>query len=65
MKRRLVIGLLAFGTIAGFGSGFFHMGARAHARRAMFERHVADVCTEAALRAARPGARAQTFEFEP
>lgn len=50
MKRPLLIALLAFGTLAGFGSGFFHMGARAHARRAAFERHVADVCAESALR---------------
>ena len=50
MKRRLLIGLLAVGTLAGFGSGFFHMGARAHARRAAFEAHVADLCVESAIR---------------
>ncbi len=51
MRHRLLIALLAFGTVAGFGSGFFHLGARAAERRASFERHVADVCAEAALRA--------------
>ncbi len=57
MKRRLLMGVLAFGAFAGFASGFFHMGARAHARRAAFERHVADVCAEAALRANTRAAR--------
>lgn len=55
MKRRLLIALLAFGTVFGFGSGFASMACRAHhgrdARRAAFERHVADVCVDAALRA--------------
>lgn len=50
MKRRIAIGLLSFGALAGFGAGFFSLGARAHARHAAFERHVADVCTDAALR---------------
>jgi hypothetical protein len=58
MRRKLLIGLLAFGTVAGFGSGFFsmaHGGCRNHhaQRRAAFERHVADVCVEAAQRADR------------
>lgn len=53
--RKLLIGLLAFGTVAGYASGFasFAHCARHHheARRAAFEAHVADVCTQAALRA--------------
>lgn len=61
MKRRLLIGLLAFGTFAGFGSGFASMGWHHHrfhqARRVAFENHVADVCVEAARRADREDAR--------
>lgn len=53
-KRKLLIGVLAFGTIAGYASGFAHMGhcaSRGHeARRAAFENHVADVCTRSAER---------------
>ncbi|HJL15613.1 MAG TPA: hypothetical protein RMH99_08160 [Sandaracinaceae bacterium LLY-WYZ-13_1] len=54
MKRTLLIALFAFGTVAGFGSGFASLACwhhRADARRAAFERHVADVCVEAADRA--------------
>ena len=53
MRRRpsFLIALLAFGTIAGFGSGFFSMGMHAQSRHDAFERHVADVCAEAAVRA--------------
>lgn len=55
MKRKLLIGLFTFGTIFGFGSGIASMacwhGRHAEARRVAFERHVADVCVEAAQRA--------------
>lgn len=54
MKRKLLIALFAFGTVAGFGSGIASMACwhdRHHERRAAFERHVADVCVEAAYRA--------------
>lgn len=54
MKRKLLIALFAFGTVAGFGSGFASLAChheRAHARRAAFERHVADICVQAANRA--------------
>jgi hypothetical protein len=57
MRRRLLIGLLGLGTVVGFGSGLaslFCAGGygRHHAwhRRAAFEQHVADLCTQAALR---------------
>jgi len=52
MKRRALIFALGLGTFLGFGSGFAAMGAHAaqvqQARRAAFERHVADVCVDAA-----------------
>jgi hypothetical protein len=54
MRRKLLIALLALGTVGGFGSGIASLsrGCRSHhERRAAFERHVADVCTEAAFRA--------------
>ena len=48
MKRRLLIAVLALGTIGGYGSAF--VGARCHARarQAAMERHVARVCADAA-----------------
>jgi hypothetical protein len=51
MRRPFLVALLAFGTVMGFGSGFAHMRHRGYERRAEFERHVADVCVEAAREA--------------
>jgi hypothetical protein len=52
--RKLLIGVLAFGTVAGYASGFAsfgHCATRHHeARRAAFEARVADVCTRSAER---------------
>ena len=48
MKRRLLIALLALGTVGGYGAGFAGLGCRAHARRAAMERHVARICADAA-----------------
>jgi hypothetical protein len=54
--RRLAVVLLAFGALFGFASAAHHGW---HSRRDAFERHVADICTEAALRTApRAGALA-------
>lgn len=61
MRRRLLIALLGFGAFAGFASGLaslhchrFHGGyGYGPFHHADFERHVADVCTDAALRAQR------------
>jgi hypothetical protein len=56
MRRRILIVVLALGTVLGF-VGFIarlHHGPGAGgwpARRAAFERHVADICADAALRA--------------
>ena len=53
-KRKLLIGLLAFGTVAGYASGIASLSWHARGchdhRRARFEAHVADVCTRAAER---------------
>lgn len=54
MKRKALIALLALGALGGFAAGFGHLRCGGHhgwARRAQFERHVADLCTDAALRA--------------
>jgi len=48
--RKLLIGALVLGTIGGFASGFCSMRHHHMSRRAAFERHVADVCLEAAER---------------
>jgi hypothetical protein len=45
---RLPIVLLTFGAIVGFASAAHH---GFQSRHEAFERHVADVCTDAALRA--------------
>ncbi|MEM9075150.1 MAG: hypothetical protein AAGE52_42020 [Myxococcota bacterium] len=50
MKRKLLIGLFTFGTLAGFGSGIASVKHHHH-RRAHFERHVAQLCVDAARRA--------------
>jgi hypothetical protein len=46
---RFPIVALALGAILGFASAAHHM----HERHDAFERHIADVCTDAALRANR------------
>lgn len=47
MRRSILIALLSFGTVAGFVSGFAHHRHRAKA----FERHIAEVCVQAARHA--------------
>ena len=49
MRRRLLIALLAFGTVGGFAAGFCGLH-----RREAFERHVARVCVEAARSVQQP-----------
>ena len=48
MRRRILIALLALGTVGGYGMGFATMRCRAHSRREAFEQHVAKVCVDAA-----------------
>jgi len=48
MKRKLIMGLLALGTVGGFASGFASMRCHARNRHDAFERKVADVCVRAA-----------------
>jgi hypothetical protein len=44
----MVMVLLAIGTVGGYAAGFAHMHACHRARSAAFERHVAEVCIDAA-----------------
>lgn len=52
MRRFFLVPLFALGAVIGFGSEFHHHGAcRWQDRQAEYERHVADVCVNAALNA--------------
>ena len=51
MNRKLVIALLALGTIGGYASGFASLRCRTHSKRAAFEHHVASLCVDAARKA--------------
>ena len=48
MRRKILIAVLALGTVGGYVSGFAHMRCSGRARRAAFEAHVAKVCVDAA-----------------
>jgi hypothetical protein len=53
--RKLLIAVLALGTVGGYAWGFRSMGCHRHhaqERREAFERHVAQVCVDAAREAA-------------
>ncbi len=58
MRRRLLIVVLALGTVLGFGAGFASLhhrgcGYRGGYGRAGFEDRVSELCAEAALRVQR------------
>ncbi|MFO0592201.1 MAG: hypothetical protein U0441_31950 [Polyangiaceae bacterium] len=48
MRRRLLIALLALGTVGGYASGFASLRHCQSQRREAFEQHVAKVCVDAA-----------------
>lgn len=48
MRRLPLAFLLGVGALVGFGSGVHQLRWQHWARRAAFERHIADVCIEAA-----------------
>jgi hypothetical protein len=50
MKRKIVIGLLAAGTVLGYAAGFASLRRHGCARRAAMEKHVAETCVDAAER---------------
>jgi hypothetical protein len=47
MRRRILIALLAFGTLGGYAMGVRSL-CHARGRHEAFERHVAEVCVDAA-----------------
>ena len=51
MRRRILIVLLAIGTVAGFASGFAHLHQYRGEHWRKVEDHMADVCVRAAERA--------------
>ena len=59
MRRRILIAVLALGTVLGFGAGFAHLrwrgGCGHHGRygSAAFEERVSEICADAALRVQR------------
>jgi hypothetical protein len=64
MRRKIVIALLAFGTLGGFAAGFASLRCQRgsghpgwQGRRAAFEQHVAAICADAALRMRAEGPR--------
>lgn len=48
MKRKVLIVLLSLGTVFGFAGGALSVAKHSHHRRAAFERHVAQLCADAA-----------------
>ena len=48
MRRKILIAVLALGTVGGYASGFAHMRCEGRSRRAALEAHVAKVCIDAA-----------------
>jgi hypothetical protein len=44
MRRRLVIALLALGTIGGYASGFASLRHHSECRRAWMEEHASQTC---------------------
>lgn len=65
MKRKVVIALLALGTIGGFSAGFRSMRCHAQWRRSAFEEHVARVCVDAAQKAQAQAAPAAPLPVAP
>jgi hypothetical protein len=68
MRRKILITLLALGTVGGYGAGFASLACHASSarhRRADFERHVAQVCVDAARRADPPPRRRPRPEPRP
>jgi hypothetical protein len=48
MRRLLLVFLLGLGALVGFGSGIHELRWHRWAQRAAFERHVAEICVDAA-----------------
>jgi len=57
IKRKIIMGLLAIGTIGGFASGFASMRCHGKHRREAFQDKVAETCVRAAQRVEKENAR--------
>lgn len=57
IKRKIIMGLLALGTIGGFASGFASMRCHGKYRREAFQDRVAETCVRAAKRVEQEDAR--------
>lgn len=59
MRYRMRVALLTLGTVFGFASGFASLACHHHRqdRRAAFERHVARLCSDAAIESHQRGYR--------
>lgn len=62
MKRKIVIGLLAAGTVLGYGAGFASLRRHGCARRTALEKHVAETCVDAASRHRGDGTRERSAD---
>ena len=51
MRRPFLAALLLLGTIGGYAAGIAHWNGNWHNMRDLRERHIADICVEAARRA--------------
>lgn len=59
MRRKLLIAVLALGTVGGYAAGFASMRRCHGQRQAHFEQHVAKVCVDAARQSDAASARAE------
>jgi len=59
MRRPFLLLFLGLGALVGFGSGVRQLRWHQWARRAAFERHVAQVCVDAARSGQAPGGPGQ------
>lgn len=54
MRRRILIVLLALGTVGGYASGFASLRHRSHCRRAWMEERASQTCPPCSARAEAP-----------
>ena len=63
MRRKLLIAVLALGTVGGYAAGFASLRHCRDARRQTFEQHVAQVCVDAARKDDAARAHAQPAPY--
>ena len=65
MRRRLLALILGIGAVVGFGSGISELRWRHWARREAFERHIAEICVDAARSGQVPPAAGRSNRRDP